>query len=72
MMAENKNSFIDLKIPLGSLLVFYGIVLDLYGLFTGKDLYEKSLGININLVWGTVMLVFGLILILMSFRKKHE
>jgi len=71
-MTENKKSFIDLKIPLGGLLVFYGIVLGLYGLFTGKDLYQKSLGINVNLIWGAVMLLLGVILILMCFRKKHE
>ena len=34
----------------------------IYGLFTASDakLYERSLGINVNLWWGLVLLVFGL------------
>ncbi len=71
-MTANKKSFIDLKIPLGALLAFYGLILGFYGLFSNKDIYEKSLGVNVNLIWGSVMLVLGFVLILMCFRKKHD
>jgi hypothetical protein len=30
-----------------------------YGLVTSSELYKCSLGININLIWGIVLLVFG-------------
>jgi len=46
------------------------------GLVTNGDtaLYEQSLGYNINLISGVVMLLFGLFMLLTStlFRKKKE
>ncbi len=57
--AQKKGHFLDLKIPLGSLLSFYGLVLVLYGIFSGKAAYERSLGVNVNLIWGIVILAVG-------------
>jgi hypothetical protein len=34
------------------------------------ELYQKSLGINVNLIMGVLMLVFGLIMLFFAFRKK--
>ena len=56
--SSNKHLF-DLKIPLGSLLSGYGVLLILYGLFGDSGLGEKSLGINVNLIWGIVMVAVG-------------
>ena len=71
-MEENKKAhLLDLKLPLGGLLSFYGLVLVLYGLFSGKEAYEKSLGINVNLVWGVFVLVVGVALFLSSFRRAR-
>jgi uncharacterized membrane protein len=38
-----------------------GLLLAVYGLVTGGEIevYKCSLGININLIWGCVLLVFG-------------
>lgn len=60
---NKKNRFIDLKLPLGCLLMFYGIVLGIYGMITDSAFYQKSLGVDINLDWGALMLLVGLILI---------
>ena len=51
----------DLRLPIGIIFSLYGVLLTGFGLMTNgsKDLYERSLGININLVWGLVLLVFG-------------
>lgn len=67
-----KAKFLNLKIPLGGLLIFYGIVLDFYGLITDKTFYQKSLGIDINLIWGSVMLLLGLILIAIYFFTDRK
>jgi hypothetical protein len=42
-----------------------GALLAIYGLSTGAnaDLYKVSLGTNINLIWGAVLLVFGLLML---------
>lgn len=61
MADENSRPhFFDLKIPLGSLLGFYGLILIAYGVFGPSNVYSKSLGINVNLTWGIVMTAVGL------------
>lgn len=50
----------DLRLPIGILFSIYGVLLVIYGLIGGKEQYARSLNINVNLVWGVVMLVFGL------------
>ncbi len=42
-----------------------GLLLSLYGLITAGDVqtYKKSLLININLWWGAVMIVFGVVML---------
>lgn len=75
MTESNKSHFLDLKIPLGCLITFYGIVLVLYGFFTDQAIYQKSLNININIYWGVGMLVIGgvlLVLALLSSKKRKE
>lgn len=59
----------DLRLPIGLLFAIYGIVLAGFGLLGDDAIYEKSLGININLLWGTVMLVFGLLMLLPAWRR---
>ncbi|MGB9764544.1 MAG: hypothetical protein ACPLZD_04225 [Candidatus Saccharicenans sp.] len=68
---KNKGHFLDLKKPIGWLFTYCGLILVIYGLLTGKELYTKSLGININLLWGMVILTFGLIFLLLSYIQKN-
>lgn len=55
---------LDIRIPIGAMFGTIGLLLVLYGLVTANDVqtYEKSLFININLWWGVVMLVFGMVM----------
>jgi len=48
-----------------------GLFLTVFGLFTNGDnlLYSRSLGININLWSGGGMLVFGIIMLVLSWRS---
>jgi membrane-bound ClpP family serine protease len=57
--SSSKAHLLDLKVPLGGLMTLYGLVLAIYGLLTGSETYAKSLGVNINLIWGILMLVLG-------------
>ena len=52
----------DLRYPIGILFTLYGLLLTVYGFVGNKEQYARSLNININLVWGIVMLVFGLLM----------
>lgn len=52
---------IDIKIPIGLMFSIMGLLLTLFGLLTQSDalLYSRSLGINVNLWSGLLMLIFG-------------
>ena len=65
---------LDIRLPIGLMFSFVGLLLTVYGAFTGGDaeLYKRSLGININLIWGVVLLVFGAAMLLMARRAKKN
>jgi hypothetical protein len=52
---------LDLRWPIGLMFSLIGVMLVIYGAATNSDteLYKHSLGININVVWGLVLVVFG-------------
>ena len=52
-------NFFDLRVPLGWLFVILGGLLVVAGLCAGAATEAVSLGININLYWGPVMMAFG-------------
>ena len=63
---------LDIRIPLGLMFLITGGLMAIYGLFTrGSAIYEKSLNMNINLIWGGVMLVFGLVMYIMGRRPRR-
>ena len=45
-----------------------GGILTAFGWFADKSISQRSLGININLWWGLVMLIFGLAMLRMGGR----
>jgi hypothetical protein len=63
---------LDIRIPLGLMFLVTGGLMALYGLFTrGSAIYEKSLDIDINLIWGALMFVFGLVMYIMGRRPRR-
>ncbi len=63
---------LDIRIPLGLMFLITGGLMAIYGLFTrGSAIYEKSLDMNINLIWGGLMLVFGLVMYIMGRRPRR-
>ncbi len=65
--SEGKTSTaLDLRLPIGLLFALLGAVLGVYGLVSDASLYRASLGINVNLWWGIVLLVFGLLMLGLS------
>ena len=64
----------DLRLPIGILFSLYGLLLAGFGLLgTDKEIYVRSLGININLIWGVVLLIFGVLMLIgaMNGRKNN-
>jgi hypothetical protein len=50
---------LDLRVPIGLLFTLLGLVLAGFGLASDPAIYQASLGINVNLWWGLVLIVFG-------------
>lgn len=62
----------DLRLPLGGLFTIFGLILTAYGLVSSRAIYAQSLGINVNLDWGLVMLIFGAILVVFAYRAGKK
>jgi hypothetical protein len=60
----------DLRLPIGALFTLYGGVLVVYGMLGDPAQYARSLGINVNLMWGWVLLVFGVFLLVARARDE--
>jgi hypothetical protein len=58
----------DLRLPIGVMFTLFGAMLLVFGLVSDAQLYERSLGINVNLVWGLVLLAFGAFMLLLTWR----
>ncbi len=59
---------LDIRLPIGWLFVILGSLLTLFGIFGSHAIYDRSLGININLGWGLVMMAFGAAMVLLGYR----
>jgi len=59
---------LDIRLPIGMLFTIFGIMLIAFGVFSNPALYVQSLGININLNWGVILLIFGAIMLFLGAR----
>jgi hypothetical protein len=63
---------LDIRLPIGVMFAIMGVLLAVFGLFSDQSIYERSLGININLIWGSVLIGFSLILLWLGSRKQRR
>ncbi|HEV2751853.1 MAG TPA: hypothetical protein VGV12_15130 [Gemmatimonadales bacterium] len=63
---------LDLRLPIGLLFTIYGGIFVVFGLTSDKAIYARSLGINVNLWWGLVLLVFGAGMLGLALRAKGQ
>ncbi len=63
---------VDIRIPIGLMFTILGILITVFGLVTRSDteMYQKSLNINVNVIMGILMLVFGVVMLYFVRRKK--
>ncbi|MCX6256164.1 MAG: hypothetical protein NTV31_17070 [Bacteroidia bacterium] len=63
---------VDIRIPIGLMFTIVGILISVFGFVTmsNAEMYHKSLGINVNIIMGIMMLVFGLIMLFFAWKKK--
>lgn len=56
----------DIRLPIGLLFSILGLLLASFGALGDRSIYAKSLGVNMNLDWGIVLLVFGGLMLWLS------
>lgn len=64
---------LDIRIPLGLIFLITGGMMAGYGLVTrGSAMYAKSMDINLNLLWGGLMIVFGATMFFVGQRQRWQ
>jgi hypothetical protein len=63
---------LDVRFPIGGMFTIIGAILTVYGLVSDDAMYERSLGINVNLWWGLVLLAFGLVMLGLAVRALRS
>ena len=65
---------LDIRWPIGLMFSLIGAIMVLYGLVTSSnaEIYQRSLGINVDLYWGLVLLVFGGWMLRMAWRGSQN
>lgn len=63
---------LDIRLPIGLMFTILGLLLFVFGLVGDTAIYQRALGININLWWGIVMLVFGISMTLLGLRGRKK
>ncbi len=59
---------LDIRIPLGVMFTLLGLLLTGFGFFSDPAIYQRSLGIDINLWWGLALLLFGALMLCLGWR----
>jgi hypothetical protein len=64
---------LDIRFPLGWIFLVLGMVLTGFGSSTrGSAMYAISMGANLKLIWGALMLVFGIVMLLLARRPLAD
>lgn len=61
---------LDIRWPIGLMFTLIGVLLTAFGAMKKSD--SMSLDININLIWGVVLLVFGILMLLGAMKGKKN
>lgn len=62
----------DLRLPLGITFTLFGLILAGAGLVGPQEWRDRSLGLNMDLWWGLVLLVFGASMLWLSRRQWRK
>ena len=62
---------LDIRVPIGLMLGLMGALLAGYGLLGDQTIYARSLGINVNLIWGCVLIAFAAAMLVLGTRHKR-
>ena len=60
----------DIRLPIGLLFLALGLLIGGYGAATPA--HAMSLGLNVDLAWGGVLLLFGAAMTALALRRRGE
>lgn len=64
---------LDIRLPIGLMFSFIGALLTFYGIFQRSAVsHAGGQDININLIWGIVLLIFGILMLLGAITGKKN
>ena len=63
---------LDIRIPIGLMFGIIGLVLSIFGLDSDPEIYNRSLGINVNLIWGWALLAFSALMLILALRAYRR
>ncbi|MGQ0560723.1 MAG: hypothetical protein ACT443_02475 [Gemmatimonadota bacterium] len=63
---------LDIRLPIGLMFTMLGAVLAGFGLVSDPAVYARSLGHNVNLWWGLVLLAFGIAFVYYGLRATRR
>ena len=61
---------LDIRLPIGVFFSFLGLILTAFGFLGPRGIYARSLDINVNLIWGVVLLIFGAAMTALALRAE--
>jgi hypothetical protein len=61
---------LDIRLPIGVFFSVLGFILTAFGLFGPSEIYVQSLDLNVNLIWGVVLLIFGVAMTTLALRVE--
>lgn len=62
---------LDIRLPIGLMFTLMGGVLAIFGMLSDRAVNARSLGYNVNLWWGLLLLTFGLVFIYFGRRGTN-
>ncbi len=64
---------LDVRIPIGLMFAVIGPILVIFGLVSDPAMYDRhSLGINVNLWWGLLLVIFAAVMLGMAWRASRR
>jgi len=63
---------LDIRWPIGLLFLLMGVAVAVYGALSRATAISSPYGINLNLYWGLVMLLFGLAMLWGAWRAHRR
>jgi hypothetical protein len=63
---------IDIRLPIGLMFAIFGVILITYGALSNEAIYARSLGLNVNVLWGVVLLTFGGFMLLLGWHGHRR